>query len=138
MAQGLRIISHPVPFSTLSLTLSVAEISATSLCCPLPILYYLSCNIWNVPRDFDPCVFTYSTQLHRYIFQMVRYGLLFSTFHTTLCENIFPCLAHSAEVMKSDILWGSKPPHLQVGAFKWLQIWCVCRGVLWPLIYSVR
>ena len=37
---------------------------------------------------------------------------------------------HCADVMRSDTPSGIKPLHLQVGAFKLLQIRCICRRVL--------
>ena len=57
----------------------------------------------------------------------------------SLCGNILGALyMHSADVMRSDPQWGSNPQHLQVGAFKSLSIWCICRGgVLSPFISSV-
>ena len=37
---------------------------------------------------------------------------------------------HSADATRSDTQWGSKPPQIQVGAFKLHQIRCISRGVL--------
>ena len=81
-------------------------------------------------------------QMH---FRMVNaISFVLSTRHTIpfLCVNTYFGVLHkhSADVMRSDAPWGSKPPQLQVGAFKLHQVRCihVGRGVLSLMMYSVR
>ena len=68
--------------------------------------------------------------------------LLFSTLHATpfhYRKTYFGALHQFlADITRSDTPWGSKPPHLQVGAFKSLQIQYVRTGVLLLLMCSVR
>ena len=67
---------------------------------------------------------------------------LFSTLHTTpfrYGETYYGVLHQFlADATKSNTTWGSKPPHLQVGAFKSLQIQYVRTRVLLLLMCSVR
>ena len=81
--------------------------------------------------------------MNRYNFTTVNaIDVLFSTLHTTpfhygetYCGVLHQFLA---DATKSDTTWGSKPPHLQVGAFKSLQIQYVHTGILLLLMCSVR
>ena len=65
---------------------------------------------------------------------------LFSILHTAphpYLKIYFSVLhKHSADVTRSDTREVLTPPHLQVGAFKSLQMWCIRRGVLSLLILS--
>ena len=87
---------------------------------------------WSVPRDFDTYEFIYiACGSNRYIFRTVNaIDFLFSYHTISLCELYFCALhKHSADVMRSNIQWGSILPHLQVGAFKLLQIRHVRRSI---------
>ena len=71
--------------------------------------------------------YTNASRVNRYNFPTVNsINLLFSTLHTTpfhYGKTYFGALYQFlADVTRSDTPWGSKPPHLQVGAFKLLQI----------------
>ena len=84
-----------------------------------------------------------ASPVNRYNFPTVNaIVLLFSTLHTTpfhYGETYFGALHQFlADATRSDTPWGSKPPHLQVGAFKSLQIQYVRTGVLLLLMCSVR
>ena len=67
---------------------------------------------------------------------------LFSTRHTTPFQyvKLYCGILHKlcADVTRSDSPWGSKTPHLQVGASKSFSIRCVRRGVLSLLSCSFR
>ena len=87
--------------------------------------------------------YTNASRLNRYNFPTVNaIDFLFSILHTTpfhYGETYFGALHQFlADAKRSDIPWGSKPPHLQVGAFKSLQIQYVRTGVLLLLMCSVR
>ena len=82
-------------------------------------------------------------RLNRYNFRTVNaIDFLFSILHSTpflYVDLYFPVLHKlRADVMRPDYPWGSKLPHLQVGASNSFQIQCVCRGVLSLLIFSVN
>ena len=83
-------------------------------------------------------------RLNRYNFRNVNaIDFLFSALHSTpfLYVDLYFRVLHKlrADVMRPDYPWGSKLPHLQVGASNLFQIQCVCsRGVLSLLIFSVR
>ena len=84
-----------------------------------------------------------SLRLNHYNFRMINaIDFLFSTLLTTpfLNGKIHFGALHQflADATRSDTPWDSKPPHLQTGASKSLQIQYVCTGVLLPLICSVR
>ena len=86
------------------------------------------CYLLVVERStrFDPNEYSIQIAL-LYLPNSTRYELPILTHHTTLCENIFGVLQkHSTSIIKSDIPWGAKPPHhhIQLGAFKLLQIQC--------------
>ena len=63
--------------------------------------------------------------------------VLTSTHHTTSFLYVMWCYAQVRSVKRFDTPWGSKPPHLQVGVFKSLQIWSVRRGVTIDLFCSL-
>ena len=80
---------------------------------------------------------------NRYIFcRVYATNILFSQLYTTpflYLEIYFSVLyKHGADVTRSDTPYVSKPPHLQVGAFKLLQIRLFRREVLSLLICSIR
>ena len=84
-----------------------------------------------------------ASRLNRYNLPTVNaIDFLFSTLHATpfhYGETYFGALHQfRADATRSDTPWGSKPPHLQVGAFKSLQIQYVRTGVLLLLMCSVR
>ena len=68
----------------------------------------------------------------------------FSTLHNTpslyVNVNVYFRVLHKlrVDVMRPDYPWGSKLPHLQVGASNSFQTQCVGRGVLLLLSFSVR
>ena len=80
---------------------------------------------------------------NRYIFRNINaIGFLFLTQHTTplLYVKIHFGVLHvrSTDVTRSDTLYGSKRPHLQVGVSKSVQNRYLCRRVLPLLICSAR
>ena len=80
-------------------------------------------------------------RLNRYNFRTVKaIDVLFSTLHSTPFPyvDLYFRVLHKlhAYVMRPDYPWGSKLPHLQVGASNSFQIQCVCRGVLSLLIFA--
>ena len=91
----------------------------------------------------SPICYKNVLRLNGYNFRTVNaIDFLFSTLHSTpfLYVDLYFRVLHKlhADVMRPDYPWGSKLPHLQVGASNSFQIQCVCRGVLSLLIYSVR
>ena len=104
--------------------------------------------IWDRFREKGPSAYykicyKNALRLNRYNFRTVNaIDFLFSTLHSTpfLYVDLYFRVLHKllADVMRPDYPWGSKLPHLQVGASNSFQIQCVCRGVLSLLIFSVR
>ena len=87
------------------------------------------------PSAYYKICYKNALRLSRYNFRTVNaIDFLFSSLH--LYFRVLHKL-HS-DVMRPDYPWGSKLPHLQVGASNSFQIQCVCRGVLSLLIFSVR
>ena len=96
--------------------------------------------MWDSFRENGPSLYNCNykryqnhSRLNRYNFGTVHaIDFLFSTLHTTpfLYGKIDFGAMHQflADVTRSDTLWGSKPPHLHVGAFKSLQIQYVRTG----------
>ena len=83
-----------------------------------------------------------ASRVNRYNFSTVNaIDLLFSTLYNTPFYNgkTYCGALHQflADVTRSDTPWGSKPLHLQVGAFKSLQNQYVRTGVLLLLMCSV-
>ena len=97
-------------------------------------------NTWDRFREKGPSAYykicyKNALRLNRYNFRTVNaIDFLFSSLH------LYFRVLHKlhADVMRPDYPWGSKLPHLQVGASNSFQIQCVCRGVLSLLIFSVR
>ena len=104
--------------------------------------------IWDRFREKGPSAYykicyKNALRLNRYNFRTVNaIDFLFSTLHSTpfLYVDLYFRVLHKlhANVMRPDYPWGSKLPHLQVGASNSFHIQCVCRGVLSLLICSVR
>ena len=113
-----------------------------------PLVYYTECNIGDRFREKGPSAYykicyKNALRLNRYNFRTVNaIDFLFSTLHSTpfLYVDLYFRVLHKlrAYVMRPDYPWGSKLPHLQVGASNSFQIQCVCRAVLSLLIFSVR
>ena len=105
-------------------------------------------TIWDRFREKGPSAYykicyKNALRLNRYNFRTVNaIDFLFSTLHSTpfLYVDLYFRVLHKlrADAMRPDYPWGSKLPHLQVGASNSFQIQCVCRGVLSLLICSVR
>ena len=88
----------------------------------------------KLPHGYIIKCYKNASRLNRYTFPTVNaIDFLFSTLHTTpfhYGETYFGALHQFlSDVTRSDTPWGSKPPHLQVGAFKSLQIQYVRTGV---------
>ena len=84
--------------------------------------------IYGFSRDFDPFDYTYTACNSNHdtcIFQTVNtMNVIFATLHTTLFLYVKMYLVtYNADIMTSK---GSKPLHLQVGAFKSFQIRVYC------------
>ena len=104
--------------------------------------------IWDRFREKGPSAYykicyKNALRLNRCNFRTVNaIDFLFSTLHSTpfLYVDLYFRVLHKlhTDVMRPDYPWGSKLPHLQVGASNSFQIQCVCRGVLSLLIFSVR
>ena len=104
--------------------------------------------IWDRFREKGPSAYykicyKNALRLNRYNFRTVNaIDFLFSTLHSTpfLYVDLYFRVLHKlhANVMRPDYPWGSKLPHLQVGASNSFHIQCVCRWVLSLLICSVR
>ena len=106
-------------------------------------LYYMGQFPRKLPHGYIINYYNNASCVNRYKFPMVNaIDLLFSTLHTTpfpYGKTYFEALHQFlADVMRSDTPWGSKPPHLQVGAFKSCQIKYVRTGILLLLMCSVR
>ena len=91
------------------------------------------------PSAYHKICYKNALRLNRYNFRTVNsIDFLFSTLHSAslLYVYLYFRVLHKlrADVMRPDYPWGSKLPHLQVGASNSFQIQCVCRGVLSPLI----
>ena len=107
-----------------------------------------SCIIWDRfrekgPSEYYKICYKDGLRLIRYNFRTVNaIDFLFSTLHSTpfLYVYLYFRVLHKlrADVMRPDYPWGSKLPHLQVGASNSFQIQFVFRGVLSLLIFSVR
>ena len=82
-------------------------------------------------------LYTVSYSNHYIFCQVYATDVLFSPLYTTPFLYVQIYIGVFADVMKSDTSCGSKAPHLEVGAFKSLQIWLVRRGVLLQLTCSV-
>ena len=112
------------------------------------IFFSICMKIWDRFREKGPSAYykicyKNAIRLNRYTFRTVNaIDVLFSTLHSTpfLYVDLHFHVLHKfrADVMRPDYPWGSKLPHLQVGASNSFQIQCVCRGVLSLLIFSVR
>ena len=120
-----------------------------SLCnMPAPLRCKSNNYNWDRFREKGPSAYykicyKNALRLNRYNFRTVHdIDFLFSTLHGTpfLYVDLYFHVLHKirADVMRPDYPWGSKLPHLQVGASNSFQIQCVCRGVLSLLIFSVR
>ena len=93
------------------------------------------------PSAYYKICYKNALRLNRYNFRTVNaIDVLFSTLHSTPFPyvDLYFCVLHKlhAYVMRPDYPWGSKLPHLQVGASNSFQIQCVCRGVLSLLIFA--
>ena len=110
----------------------------------IPMIY----NIWDRfrekgPSEYYKICYKDGLRLIRYNFRTVNaIDFLFSTLHSTpfLYVYLYFRVLHKlrADVTRPDYPWGSKLPHLQVGASNSFQIQFVFRGVLSLLIFSVR
>ena len=82
--------------------------------------------IWNALQDFDPCLYNISHPI-KIAISSPRFTLSTSYFphiHFSMWKYVCVLHKHSANITRSDASWGSKPPHLRVGAFTH-QIRCV-------------
>ena len=138
-----------MPTSSLCILLSecehtIVQGSTRQVCVVLIIM----CCMWDRFREKGPSAYykicyKNALRLNRYNFRTVNaIDFLFSTLHSTpfLYVDLYFRVLHKlrADVMRPDYPWGSKLPHLQVGASNSFQNQCVCRGVLSLLIFSVR
>ena len=86
-------------------------------------------------------IYIYNIKL-KLLYLLNYYRLLTSYFQSIIPHHFYMRkygILHKwgTDVMRFNTLRGSKPSHLQVGAFKLLQIWSACREVLSLLICSV-
>ena len=82
------------------------------------------------PSAYYKICYKNALRLNRYNFRTVNaIDVLFSTLHSTPFPyvDLYFCVLHKlhAYVMRPDYPWGSKLPHLQVGASNSFQIQCV-------------
>ena len=134
----------------------------SSLSCPLSVSLHVLCVvrvivmytwvmalryiiiIWDRFRKKGPSAYYKNALcLNRHNFRTVNViDFLFSALHSTpfLYVDLYFRVLHQfhADVMRPDYPWGSKLPHLQVGASNSFQILCVYRGVLSLFIFLVR
>ena len=98
---------------------SVGDILLQHMCASLCGRHSTTAHVFthSVHKDFGPHELLYSIQFTS-LYLLNSIDFLFSMLYTTpsLHVIIFFCVLHksSADIMKSDIQWGSKPPHLQV------------------------
>ena len=96
----------------------------------------------KLPHGYIIKCYKNASRLNRYNFPTVNaIDFLFSTLHTISFHcgvaNFGALQQFFADATRSDTPWGSKQPHLQIGAFKSLQIQYVGTGVLLLLMCSV-
>ena len=87
-----------------------------------------------------PCqLITFGTVLpHGYIIKCYKNASRVNRYNFPTVNAIDFLFSTLADATKSDTPWGSKPPHLQLGEFKSLQIQYLRTGVLLLLMCSVR